>query len=135
MTPEEEIRNLFAAYAAGFDDADAAAVTKRFVYPATIWQAGKGLVFENAEALAKNVEALIDVFDEAGIFYTIPEVREMLVAGDAAFASVHWRQEDPDHALLNEFACRYLLVRRDDGWRIAAVVNGSDANADDGAAH
>ena len=123
MTPEEEIRNLFAAYAAGFDDADAAAVTTRFVYPATIWQGSEGLVFENAEALAKNVEALIDVFDEAGIFYTIPEVREIVVAGATGFVSVHWRQEDPDHVQLNEFACRYLLVRRDDGWRIATVVN------------
>jgi ketosteroid isomerase-like protein len=123
VTPEEEIRNLFAAYAAGFDDADAAAVTKRFVYPTTIWQAGKGLVFENAEALAKNVEALIDVFDEAGIFYTIPEVREVVVAGGAAFASVHWRQEDPDHITLNEFTCRYLLVSRGGNWRIATVVN------------
>ena len=123
QSAEEEIRKLFAAYAAGVGNADAAAVTKLFVYPATIWQGGKGLVFENADALAKNVEALIDVFDEADIIFMVPEMRDMHVAGSAALASVHWRQEDPNHVPLNEFVCRYLLVRRDENWRIATVVN------------
>jgi hypothetical protein len=37
-----EIRRLFAAYAAGFDDADPEAITELFAWPATIWQFGEG---------------------------------------------------------------------------------------------
>jgi len=117
------IRELFAAYAAGFDAADAAAVAMLFTFPLTIWQSGEGHVFADADALAGNVEAMIDVFDEAGIIFMVPEMREVFSAGDAAFASVHWRQEDPDHELLNEFVCQYFLVRQGDAWRIATVVN------------
>ena len=119
----EAVRDLFAAYAAGFDDADAEAVTKLFAWPATIWQFGEGHVFKGAEELGENVEALIDVFDEAGIVSTIPAVREVYVAGAAAFASVGWRQADESGELLHAFACQYLLVRRDRAWKIASIVN------------
>ena len=64
------------------------AVTALFAWPATIWQFGEGHVFEDAEELAENVEALIDVFDEAGIISTMPDVKEVRVAGAAAFANV-----------------------------------------------
>jgi len=122
-TDEKAVRALFAAYAAGFDDADAEAVTKLFAWPAVIWQFGEGHVFKGAEELCENVEALIDVFDEAGIVSTIPAVREVHVAGSAAFASVGWRQADESGEPLHAFACRYLLVRRDRAWKIATVVN------------
>lgn len=120
---ESDIRALFAAYAEGFDDADAEAVTKLFVWPATIWQFGEGYIFEDAEELQENVDALIDVFDEAGIVTTEPEVKEVRVAGLSAFASVTWRQHDDEGALLNEFSCQYLLLHHEGAWRIATVVN------------
>ena len=118
-----DIRALFTAYAAGFDDADPDAVTLLFAWPATIWQFGEGHVFEDAEELSENVDALIDVFDEAGIVATIPEVKDVRVAGDAAFANVGWRQQDDKGELLHEFSCQYLLLRHDGVWRIATVVN------------
>lgn len=120
---ENDIRSVFTAYASGFDIADASAITKLFAYPATIWQSGESDVFADEAVLAKNVEALIDVFDEADIKRLIPNVRAVHVAGDAAFAHVLWRQEDGDGIKLNEFACRYLLLRRDGSWRIATVVS------------
>ena len=126
---ESDIRALFAAYAAAFDDADAQAVTKLFAWPATIWQFGKGHVFEDAEELRENVEALIDVFDEAGITCTSPEVREVRVAGTAAFADVQWRQADDGGEVLHEFTCQYLLVREGGSWRITTVVNEAPASA------
>ncbi len=98
-------------------------MTALFAWPATIWQFGEGHVFEDADELAENVEALIDVFDEAGIVITTPEVRDVRVAGAAAFANVVWRQEDDAGEKLHEFACSYLLLRRGGAWRIATVVN------------
>jgi len=124
---ESELRALFTAYAEGFDDADAAVVTALFAWPATIWQFGEGHVFEDAEDLSENVDALIDVFDEAGIVSTEPEVKEVRVAGPSAFASVTWRQRDTEGELLHEFACQYLLVKQASGWRIATVVNEESA--------
>ena len=88
-----DIHALFAAYGAGFDDADPDAVTALFAWPATIWQFGEGHVFEDADELSENVDALMDVFDEAGIVSTTPEVKEVRVAGSAAFAHVVWRQQ------------------------------------------
>jgi hypothetical protein len=67
---ENAIRRMFVDYGAGFDDADATAITDLFAWPATIWQFGEGHVFEDAEELEENVEALMDVFDEAGIVLT-----------------------------------------------------------------
>ena len=126
---EGDIRALFATYGAGFDDGDAEAVTKLFAWPATIWQFGKGHVFEDAEELQENVEALIDVFDEAGIISTSPNVQDVHVAGAAAFANVLWRQADDAGEILHAFTCQYLLVREESGWRIATVVNEAPASA------
>jgi ketosteroid isomerase-like protein len=120
---EADICALFAAYGAGFDDADAEAVTRLFAWPTTIWQFGKGHVFEDAADLAENVEALIDVFDEAGIKTTTPEVKEIRIAGAAAFAVVIWRQRDDAGELLHEFSCQYLLLSEEGFWRIATIVN------------
>ena len=123
---ETEVRDLFAAYGAGFDDADVSAVADLFAWPATIWQFGEGHVFEEPDDLAENVEALMDVFNEAGIILTTPAVRDVRVAGAAAFASVDWRQEDEAGEALHEFTCHYALIRSNGGWRIATVVNEMD---------
>ena len=125
-----DIQKLFAAYGAGFDDADAQAITDLFAYPATIWQFGEGHVFEDEDDLTENVEALMDVFDDAGIVVTLPDVRETVVAGATAFANVAWRQENPQGEPLHEFACQYMLIRHDGAWRITTVVN--EAPMDDG---
>ena len=120
---EADIRALFEAYGAGFDDADAEAITGLFAWPATIWQFGKGHVFEGAEDLAENIEALMDVFDEAGIVVTTPDLRDVRVAGASVFARVAWRQEDESGEPLHEFTCNYMLIEQDGAWRIATVVN------------
>ena len=120
---DQPIRELFAAYAAGFDDADAEAITALFAWPATIWQFGEGHLFEDEEELSENVEALMDVFDEAGIVLTQAEVRDVRQAGPAAFATVLWRQEDEAGEVLHAFTCHYMLLRQDGAWRIATVVN------------
>ena len=120
---EADIHALFAAYGSGFDDAAPGAVTALFAWPATIWQFGKGHIFADADELTENVEALIDVFDEAGIKTMTPEVKEIRVAGAAAFANVLWRQRDDAGELLNEFTCQYLLVHAGGVWRIATIVN------------
>ena len=120
---ETAIRKLFADYAEALDDADAEAVTDLFAYPATIWQFGEGHIFEDAEELGENVEALIDVFNEAGIVVSVPEVLAAEAQGSGGFAAVAWRQESESGEALHEFACQYLLVRGDEGWRIATIVN------------
>ena len=120
---EQVIAALFEAYGAGFDDADADAVTALFAYPAVIWQLGGGHVFEDEEDLAENVEALMDVFDDAGIVVTTPEIAWTKSDGDAGAALVSWRQEDDAGEAVHEFRCLYTLVRQDGDWRIAAIVN------------
>ncbi len=131
LQPGNQIRDLFAAYGAGFDDADAEAITDLFAWPATIWQFGEGHIFEDEADLAENVEALMDVFDEAGIVVTTPELREVRLAGAAAFATVAWRQEDEAGEALHEFTCHYMLLNQDGEWRIVTVVNEAESPADE----
>lgn len=114
---------LFEAYAAAFDDADAEAVAALFAFPAVIWQFGEGHVFADADELLENVEALIEVFHEAGVVATTPHLTAVSAEGTAGFAAIDWRQEDEAGQIIHEFACGYLLVAGDDGWRIAAIVN------------
>ncbi len=127
----DEVRNLFAAYGAGFDDADPDAVAELFTWPATIWQFGEGHVFEDAEELTENIEALMAVFDDAGIVVTTPDVRDIRIAGTSGFARVAWRQEDSAGEPLHEFTCNYLLIDGDGAWRIASVVNEEPDQADE----
>lgn len=125
-----DIHALFAAYGAGFDDADTDAVTALFVWPATIWQFGEGHVFEDSDELSENVDALMDVFDEAGIVSMTPEIKDVRVTGTSAFAHVVWRQQDDSGELLHEFSCQYLLLNHDGAWRIATIVNEDSRGGD-----
>ena len=122
---EAAIETLFERYAAGFDDFDVNAITDCFRFPVTIWQSGRGNVFNDAEDLAENVEALLAVFESEEIVQSRFEIVE--AAGDegAAFAVLDWRQERDDGEAALEFRCRYALVRdeRDEGWLIALAVN------------
>ena len=120
---EAALRDLFFSYAAGFDDADSTAIASLFAWPATIWQFGQGHIFEDKEELAENVEALMDVFEEAGIVLTTPDIRELRVIGGSGFARVAWRQENSSGEPLHEFTCNYMLLEQDGAWRIATVVN------------
>ena len=121
---EAEIRMLIANYGAAFDDADAVAVTGMFAWPATIWQFGDGHVFQDAGELAENVEALIDVFDEAGIAISNPEVTSVRIEGAAAFATATMdaarrggNPAQPVHLPLSADRRRRRLAHRDGGER------------------
>ncbi len=120
---DKAISELFRDYAAAFDDADAEAVAGFFAYPAVIWQLGDGHVFDDADEIEENADALIDVFDEAGIVVMIPDVQALNTRGNTAFATVDWRQEAKDGEVVHAFRCHYLLIRQDGTWRIATVVN------------
>ena len=122
--PEDDVLAVFAAYAAAFDDADAATVTDLFAYPATLWQFGRGHVFEDADDLLGNVEKLIDALDAEGVVVTTPEILALETAGAAAFARVSWTHADDTGEALMGFTASYLLVRTPGApFRIAAVWN------------
>jgi ketosteroid isomerase-like protein len=122
---EAAIESLFEAYAAGFDDFDAEAIIACFQFPVTIWQSGRGNVFDDEEELAENVEALLAVFEREEIVQSRFEIVEAAGDGGAAFAVLDWRQERDDGDAALEFRCRYALVRDEagKGWRIALAVN------------
>ena len=124
---ELDIRAIFDAYGAAFDDADAEGVTELFAWPSVIWQLGDGHVFDDAEDLGENVEALLGVFVEAGIVLTTPTILELRIGDGAAFATVAWRQENSAGEPLHEFTCHYMLVDDSGTWRIATVVNAPDS--------
>ena len=127
-TAEADIQALFAAYGEALGRADAAAVAALFAFPATIRQGTAARIFADAATLAREVDALIDVFDEAGIASNVPQVSKIEVAGYAAIARVDWTQAEEAGAVLNRFAALYSLVREAGAWRITAMVeSGADA--------
>ena len=56
-----DIATLFQDYADAMNDMDAEAMADLFAYPVTIWQLGRGYVFEDADALQDNIETLLDL--------------------------------------------------------------------------
>ncbi len=121
---EAAIESLFEAYAAGFDDFDAEAILACFQFPVTIWQSGRGNVFNDEEELAENVDALLAVFEREEIVQSRFDIVEAAGDDGAAFAVLDWRQERDDGEAALEFRCRYALVRDETGtaWRIALAV-------------
>ena len=126
MNDQDDIKALFAAYGECFDDADEERLTSLFTYPATIWQFGKGHVFEDEDELGENAGALFDAFDEAGVNVTTPTVRHIEVRGASAMADVSWQQTDADGEVIHAFACQYFLLKQDAEWFIAAINNEED---------
>lgn len=121
--PETEIEALIETYGAGFDDYDVDAVTACFVYPAVIWQLGKGHVFANAEEMAENTAALFKAYEEAGIVTSGFEITTLAVEGSSALITVEWEAEDGDGVVVMDFTCQYQLLYQNDRWAIASILN------------
>jgi hypothetical protein len=120
----QAVQSVLDAYAAGFDDFDAEAVADCFAYPATLWQGGRGNVFDDAEDLIENIEALLDIFEREEIVHSSFRIKDAAFGKDSGTALLSWRQERADGDAALEFTCRYLFVRdgEDGSWRIATTV-------------
>ena len=118
-----DIADLFQDYADAMNDMDAEAVADLFTFPVIIWQLGKGYVFDDADDLIENVETLLDVFEEAGVIYSEPQVGPVHVTKTAAFASVSWRQQDEIGEVIHSYHCDYTLIRYKGSWLICHIVN------------
>ena len=121
--PDDEIEALIEAYSAGFDDYDGEAISACFAYPAVVWQFGKGHVFADFEEMIENINAILKVYEEAGITVSSFEINDLSIQGDTALATVEWSHENDDGEVLFDFACHYHLAFDGDTWRIAMVVN------------
>ncbi|PTW62103.1 SnoaL-like protein [Breoghania corrubedonensis] len=117
------IRELFATYAAAFDDFDADAIADLFAYPVVIWQFDRGNMFEDDEDLMENIDALLKVLDSEGVVQSDHEVNALSVSGPTALASVSWRQKRADGEVALAFTCHYHLVNIEDEWLIASIFN------------
>jgi len=119
--------SLFEAYAAGLDDYDAQAIIACFAFPATIWQFGKGYVFEDAEELRENIDKLLDAFEEAGIVRSVFEIEDESPLSES-FWTLRWEQEVADGEVVHAFSCHYFLVEAEDGTlKIASIANIAEA--------
>lgn len=118
-----DIAGVFQDYADAMNDMDAEAITDLFAYPVTIWQLGKGYVFEDRDALLENVETLLNVFDDAGVIYSEPEIGPVHVTKAAAFATISWRQQDEIGDVIHAFHCDYTLIKQHSDWLITNIVN------------
>ncbi|WP_062226568.1 DUF4440 domain-containing protein [Aureimonas frigidaquae] len=124
ITVPADVQSVLDAYAAGFDDFDAEAVAECFAYPATLWQGGRGNVFDDEEDLIENVEALLDIFEREEIVHSTFRIEDAAFGQDSGAALLSWRQERADGEAALEFTCRYLFIRdgEDGAWRIATTV-------------
>jgi hypothetical protein len=123
-TRDAGVEDLFVGYRDGFDDFDGEAIADCFLYPATIWQFGRGNVFADRDELMENVEALLGVLEREEVVRSDFEIVDIVVEGACAFAVLDWRQEREDGEEALSFRCHYtLLLTEADDWRIVTVVN------------
>lgn len=118
-----DIADLFQDYADAMNDVDAEGVADLFAYPVLIWQLDQGYVFDEEEDLIENIETLLDVFEEAGVIYSEPQIGPVHVTKTAAFASVSWRQQDDIGEIIHTYRCDYTLVKNNGKWAISMIVN------------
>lgn len=118
-----DIATVFQDYADAMNDMDAEAMIDLFAYPVTVWQLGRGYVFEDADALQDNIETLLDVFDKAGVIYSEAEIGPTHVTKASAFATVSWRQQDEIGDVIHAYNCDYTLVKQHSDWLITMIVN------------
>ncbi|WP_068080619.1 DUF4440 domain-containing protein [Polycladidibacter stylochi] len=123
---EQFISELFEKYADGYDDFDCEAIISCFAFPTVIWQGDKGHIFEDAEELAENIEALLDVFDENGVTESLYELTNQHISGNAAYVSLDWQQEDGEGEPVFDFTCHYQLVKQGGRWGICSIINETD---------
>lgn len=120
---EAAIRNLFDAYAAGFDDYDTDAIADLFAYPAVIWQFDRGTMFETDEDLIENIEALLQILDDAEVVRSEYTIGAIAISGPTALVDVSWSQQCADGEEALAFTCHYSLVNIDGAWLIASIFN------------
>ncbi|OXT01582.1 hypothetical protein B7H23_00990 [Notoacmeibacter marinus] len=119
-----DIDALFDTYRNGFDDFDAEAIADCFTFPVTIWQFGKGNIFQDADDLLDNIEALLDVLGKEEIASSDFAIHACEMVGATAFVSVEWVQSRADGEEAWRFACHYtLILDSDDVPAIAMIVN------------
>ncbi|ESR26410.1 DUF4440 domain-containing protein [Lutibaculum baratangense] len=117
------LSDLFDDYATAYDDYEPQALADCFAYPCTIWQFGKGNVFADEEELLENIEALFGVLEREEVVHTRYEILHQAISGDTAHATLHWTHEREGGEEAMSFACHYLLIRDDDQWLVASIVN------------
>ena len=126
----EEIESLFASYADAFNDFDGEAIADLFAYPTTIWQFGKGFVFDAREDLLENINALLSAFEDAGVVFSKVDFGSIQVGQNSCFAEVQWSQENDAGEVIHDFDCEYMLIKTNDEWAIATVVNPTETSED-----
>lgn len=120
---EALIRELFDAYAAGFDDFDADAIAGLFAYPTVIWQFDRGNMFETDEDLVENIEALLKILDSEGVVHSEFDIGSLSISGPTALVEITWTQERDDGDVALAFTCHYNLVNIEEEWLIASIFN------------
>ena len=120
---EAAIAALFEDYRAGFNDFDAETILDCFAFPATIWQFGKGYVFQDEEELAENIDMLLAAVDKEGVTYSEYATVACHISGTAALVTLDWNQQGEDGDTVLAFTCHYHLIRDDDEWLISTIVN------------
>ncbi|MCP1198551.1 hypothetical protein [Notoacmeibacter sp. MSK16QG-6] len=106
----DHIAALFDAYRDGFDDFDAETIVDCFAFPVTIWQFGKGNVFNEPDDLLENIDALLDVLGREEIASSDYEIKNCEIAGSTAFATIDWTQSRADGEEAWRFTCHYTLL-------------------------
>ncbi|MEM9207043.1 MAG: hypothetical protein AAGA88_12010 [Pseudomonadota bacterium] len=124
LSDEAPIGPVLDAYRDAYNDYDANALAACFLFPVTLWQFGKGFVFENAEDLAENIEKVLDAYEEAGVVETHYEVADWVESGSAASAVIDWDQSDADGETVHVFSCLTVFAEDDRGeMKITTIVN------------
>lgn len=117
-----DVDALFDAYRDGFDDLDADAIADCFAFPVTIWQFGKGNVFQDADDLMDNIEALLDMLGKEEVVASDYTIAACEIASSAAFVNVEWVQSRADGEEAWRFICHYTLVADSDGVPVIAMI-------------
>ena len=115
----ERIREYFAAFLRGDSEAYAA----QWVYPAGLFSGGRWRTLPNAAACRESNERYTREAQEQGMIGgRILELTARAEGPAAAWVDGRFSREGAAGRVIAETRASYLVVRTDDGWRVAVCV-------------
>ncbi len=115
------------AYLAAFEKGDAEAYAEQFTFPACIWDGVNWIAIPDRETCLKKCQSWVQEAREAGAARGATlDMRIIPLLSKAAVNQLSYQRVGPDGRATENIRAAYLMLKLDDGWKIATVVGESE---------
>ena len=124
---QKAIEARLRAYLAAFERGDPEAYAEQFTFPARIWDGENWVGIPDRETCLKKCQSWVQEAREAGATRgAILDMRIIPLLSRAAINQLRYQRVGPDGRATENIRPAYLMLKLDDGWKIATIVGESE---------